>query len=193
MTTTISGSTGVNKITDGTIDGSDFASGVRGKYVLEDNSRFFYTALTSTSVGGLTELNISGSLYATITTGSSTADLITFEQDFGNIFFSNVNSYMGYGLQRATNANFTTGKTTVWSTGEHANGTTGAENCYEGRANVTNTRTAAEWGLSANTTYYFRLIGMTHATTGTWYWGNPTASHTNGAGVKLSVSLWRLL
>ena len=41
MTTTITGATGINRIQDGTIDGSDFAAGVRGKYVLEDNSRFF--------------------------------------------------------------------------------------------------------------------------------------------------------
>ena len=52
MTTTISGSTGVNKITDGTIDGSDFASGVRGKYVFEDN----ISLMRATSQITLTEI-----------------------------------------------------------------------------------------------------------------------------------------
>ena len=192
MTTTISGSTGVNKITDGTIDGSDFASGVRGKYVLEDNSRFFYTTRTSTTAVSQQALNVSGSLYATITTGSSTADLITFEQDWGQLLVTTDNSYMGYGLQRSNSTNFSS-PTTVWSTGEHAAGMVGAANIYIGKQAVTNTRTAAEWGLSANTTYYFRLIGMTHGLAGTFIWGNETSNHTNGQGVRLSVSLWRLL
>ena len=192
MTTTISGSTGVNKITDGTINGSDFASGVRGKYVLEDNSHFFYTLHTTTTALSQQALNISGSLYATITTGSSTADLITFEQDFGNLHFTTSNTYMGYGLQRSNSTNFSS-PTTVWSTGEHALGLVGATNIYAGKHAVTNTRTAAEWGLAANTTYYFRLIGMTHGVAGSFYWGNGTSGHTNGYGVKLSVSLWRLL
>ena len=192
MTTTISGSTGVNKITDGTIDGSDFASGVRGKYVLEDNSRFFYTTRTSTTVVNQQALNVSGSLYATITTGSSTADLITFEQDWGQLLVTTDNSYMGYGLQRSNSTNFSS-PTTVWSTGEHAVGMVGAANIYTGKHAVTNTRTAAEWGLSANTTYYFRLIGMTHGLAGTFKWGNEASNHTNGQGVRLSVSLWRLL
>ena len=192
MTTTISGSTGVNKITDGTINGSDFASGVRGKYVLEDNSHFFHTLHTATTALSQQALNISGSLYATITTGSSTADLITFEQDFGNLHFSVSNTYMGYGLQRSNSTNFSS-PTTVWSTGEHALGLVGATNIYAGKHAVTNTRTAAEWGLAANTTYYFRLIGMTHGVAGSFYWGNGTSGHTNGYGVKLSVSLWRLL
>ena len=192
MTTTISGSTGVNKITDGTIDGSDFASGVRGKYVLEDNSRFFYTTRTSTTALSQQALNVSGSLYATITTGSSTADLITFEQDWGQLLVTTDNSYMGYGLQRSNSTNFSS-PTTVWSTGEHAVGMVGAGNIYAGKHAVTNTRTVAEWGLSANTTYYFRLIGMTHTIAGTFKWGNETSYDTNGQGVKLSVSLWRLL
>ena len=192
MTTTISGSTGVNKITDGTIDGSDFASGVRGKYVLEDNSRFFYTTRTTTTALSQQAVNVSGSLYATITTGSSTADLITFEQDWGQLYFKTSNSYMGYGLQRSNSTNFSS-PTTVWSTGEHAVGLVGATNVYAGKHAVTNTRTAAEWGLAANTTYYFRLIGMTHGIAGTFIWGNETSSDTNGQGVRLSVSLWRLL
>ena len=193
MTTTISGSTGVNKITDGTIDGSDFASGVRGKYVLEDNSRFAYTTTTSTTLLSQHAINISGSLYATITTGSSTADLLTFEQDFGGIFYQNANNYMGVGLQRASNTAFTTGVAAVWRSGEHSWGQVGASNNYSGICNISNTRSVAEWGLAANTTYYFRLIGMTHSVAGTFYWGNGTNYESNGDGVKLSVSLWRLL
>ena len=192
MTTTITGATGIDRIKDGTIDGSDFAAGVRGKYVLEDNSRFSYTTLTSTTATSQQAINVSGSLYATITTGSSTADLITFEQDWGQCHFTTSNTYMGYGLQRSNSTNFSS-PTTVWSTGEHALGRVGATNNYEGKQSSTSTRTAAEWGLSANTTYYFRLIGMTHSVAGTFYWGNPTSASTDGTGVKLSVSKWRLL
>jgi hypothetical protein len=179
----------------GTVTSGALASGVHGKYVLEDQSHFRYGSETNSSSTSQTALNISGSNYATIATGSSTSDLLSFESVFGSLYTSTANSYIGIGLQKATNTGFSSGVATLWNSGEHAFGHSGdPSNNYHSYTGLTRTRTVSEWGLAASTTYYFRLIGMTHSTAASYVWGASGANITgDGLGVSLMATRWRLL
>ncbi len=187
--------TRLGTVTSGTIStGATIATGVHGKYVLEDHDRFHYTSQTSTTSTSQDNINVSGNEFATMATGSSTSDLITFEMNFGGIRRSAAQTYMGVGLSRATASDFSAGGATVWRTGQHTwGGYNGAPDCYVGHVCVTKTRSVADWGLSASTTYYFRLIGQTHSTAGTYYWGQSSTNSVDQQGIKLSVFKWRLV
>ena len=169
-------------------------SGVHGKYVLEDHDRFYYTTATSTTSTSQDNVNVSGSSFATMATGTSTSDLLTFEMNFGGIRRSAAQTYMGAGLVRATASDFSAGAGTVWRTGQHTwGGYNGAADCYEGHLSVTKTRSVADWGLSASTTYYFRLTGQTHSVAGTFQWGLASTNSVDEQGTKLAVFKWRLV
>jgi len=178
-----------NKILSGEI-----GAGVHGKYVLEDHDKFFYTTATTTTSTSQDNVNVSGTNFVTMATGTSTSDLLTFEMNFGEMYQNTHSTYSGAGLSRATASNFSAGGATLWRTGQHTwGGYNGAADRYMGYVNVTKTHTVAEWGLAASTTYYFRLIGQTHSTAGTFGWGRASTNSVNSVGVKLSCFRWRLV
>jgi hypothetical protein len=178
----------------GTVTAGTIATGVHGKYVLEDHDKFYYATLTSTTSLSQDAVNISGSSYVTMATGASTSDLLTFEMNFGEMHQTAAGTYSGAGFQVATNSGFSSGVAIPWRTGQHTfGGYNGAADRYMGYISITKTRTVAEWGLAANTTYYFRLIGQTHSVAGTFGWGKSSTNSANSTGVKLSCFKWRLV
>ena len=121
----------------------------------KEHSRYHYATATSTTAYPQTAINISGTLYATLTP-EDTGDVLEFGWTMNT--YAN-GGYIGFGIQRATDTGFTAGVATVWSTGQHASGkhghATGDFGNYEpqnGYFSVTAT------GLSVGTTYYFRII-----------------------------------
>jgi len=178
----------------GTVTAATIATGVHGKYVLEDHNKFFYTTATVSTSTNQDAVNISGSSYVTMATGTSTSDLLTFEMNFGEMYQNTAATYSGAGIQVATNTGFSSGVAIPWRTGQHTwGGYVGAADRYMGYVSVTQTHTVAEWSLSANTTYYFRLIGQTHTSAGTFGWGRSSTNPSNSTGVKLSCFRWRLV
>ncbi len=151
---------------------------------------FVYETVTSTTSTNQNEINISGSNYLTITP-EHTGDIIQFSYDF-NVYGSN--NYLGFGVQSATNTGFTANVNIAWRTGQHAVGRFGHDADYNGyhHQGGTVSFTASSINLSADTTYYFRMIGMTHVQAGTITWGGPTSSSEKD-GIKFSAKRWSIV
>jgi len=198
--------TRLGTVTSGTIStGATIATGVHGKYVLKDYDDFHYNSSTSFSsyTGGATwdsaTTNISGSNYLTVTTGSSTSDLLILGANFCS---ERGNCYMGYAFERATATDFSAGKVIVWGNGYHANGS-GSNNGDEYETHHPIIKgSVADYGLSASSTYYFRLIASLHGTSGTRVFGVQPGGVNNGSmgvgdarggGIKVNYELWSLV
>jgi hypothetical protein len=153
-------------------------------------SRFHYNLSSSTSATFQETFNISGSLY-TSATPEHTGDIIECNWAF-NMY--NPAGYQGFGIQRSASTDFSS-PTTQWSTGEHAFGQFGLAandgNEYAGGVGGAITFTCA--GLTADTTYYWRMVGMTHSPqTGSASWGSGTSGSTNH-GVHMTLKRWSIV
>ena len=150
---------------------------------------FLKTGTTTSSTASQTDINISGTEYVTMTPEHAN-DIFEFSWAFN---FSFSDGYGGYGVQKATNTGFSSGVTTIWSTGGHASGQHG----HDGDMGVYNESggtyavTATTAGMTAGTTYYLRMIGMTHNSPNCT-WGNGTANST-GTGVNFNVKRWSIV
>ncbi|MEE3228228.1 MAG: hypothetical protein VX237_03910 [Chloroflexota bacterium] len=142
---------------------------------------FYYGTTTTSTTTGQNNLNISGTNYCELTP-EHTGDIAQFIWSFN--FYGNDN-YSGFGLQRATNTTFTTGLTTIYSPGQHAKEWGEPCNYSFGGGGISMNFS----GLSAGTTYYFRMMGTTHNSAGNWTWGNHTTSPT-AQGVHLEATRW---
>jgi hypothetical protein len=174
---------------------------VHGNYVLEDVQLLRNTTEYSTTTSSLTAQTLTGTgttegvNFISITTGSSTSDLLEFVCDFGCCRCDAATSgsaYMGFGMQRSASTNMSS-PTVMWRSGEHTWGGHDFQDRYLDVV-LTRTHTVADWSLAANTTYKINLIGMTHSPSITAVWGLDTA--TNGIftdGFKLTYRRWRLL
>ena len=200
--TTLAGTANnLGTVTAGTIStGATIATGVHGKYVLEEQTGYVYEAQTVTTTTGLHEHNISGSNYATVAVGSNVNDMFEFLMDFGmcQVHCSSTAGYLGFGMMRATNTGFSTGTATLWRSGEHAfGGGAGSANDTYDVNYFTKIATATECGFSASTTYYVRLTGMSHTSSGSFKWGGSNFTDSEGTiepdGIRLTVRRWRLL
>ena len=181
-----------NITTLGTITTGALNNTIHGKYTLAEVGNAHFGSSTNSTTAGIenTSLNIMGTNYTTLATGSSTADRLIIHMYPGAMHRSA--GYNGFGLCRATNTGFTISNSMMWATGEHHEGTGLADNYgdpYYGQG-VSLIATVSDWGLSASTTYYMRMIGQVHNTGGNFYWGQLQGGHIGG-GVRLSHELWR--
>ena len=92
-------------------------------------------------------------------------------------------NYCGAGIQYSTTSgSYSTSTATsnyLISTGEHAEATgAGADDRYLTIA-FNHTRSAADWGLTAGTTYYLSLHGMTHSISGSFAFGQNATNYKN--------------
>ena len=164
-------------------------------YVMDAYDDFYYASQTYTASESLTAHNISSTNYITVTTGSDTTnDLYEFICDYGTCKpeggSSGQQAYMGFGLQRADDTSFSTNATTVWASGEYSLGSAGSWDSYT-PVIKTLVGTLTDFGLSASSTYYIRLIGQTHSVAaGSYYWGISPTSQTIGVGVRLTFRKW---
>ena len=160
--TTLSGTANnLGTVTAGTIaSGATIATGVHGKYFLKDFDSYTYTTMVSlTNTINEYAYNISGTNSVNITTGSSTSDLVEFSL-FNKTERSN--NYIGHGIERDSNSSFNSGnKITVFATGTHAHGAGSSQGDEYETYSPNLVDTVANWGLSANTQYYFRAIAQT--------------------------------
>jgi len=204
--TTLAGTANnLGTVTAGTIStGATIATGVHGKYVLEDYDDFYYGTLTSgsTTTSSLDAINICSSNYVTVVTGASTTDLLEFNCDYGVLYINGSTAgYIGYGLQRSSTVDgsgLSGTLTTIWAAGRHAfgGGSGMLVDRYGGVHYVTKSQTVSEWGLSANTTYYVRLIGMTYGGSGlshNWAFGGSATNGISSTGVRLTYKKWRII
>ena len=169
------------------------ATTTHGKYVLEDvevkwENAAHTLAYSNDPSGRLNNINIFGSNYATLVTGSNTDDLITFEMDFGTMYRST--GFMGVGLARADDNTFSTNNTLLWASGSHSIGGDPLPETYN-PLEYNRTRTVANWGFSASTTYYLRLIGQVHSVAATYIWGASVSEKEDSRGMKLTYFKWR--
>jgi hypothetical protein len=164
----------------------EWGAGVSG-YQMMQWERKKAGAYTTTSVSQ-TALVIAGSYYLTVNVKAVT-DIVEVGIRM-NIRHDN-NSYMGYGFQRASNTAFSSGVGVQWTGGEHSignGGTTGDP--YKFTSAVVG-YTAADWGFSANTTYYIRPIGMSHSDASTFHFGNNTNNATDN-GIHFYLKRWEV-
>ena len=154
---------------------------------IKEFSKFHYGSQTSTTSTGEETLNISGSDYVTITP-EAVGDLLEFS--FGLNHYTSA-GYAGMGIQRSAATNFGS-PTTVWSMGEHGLGQFGHQSDMNSYYHSGGTVTSSCSGLTINTPYYFRMIGMSHTTAGTFNFGVATSASTNH-GVYLSVKRWSIV
>ena len=154
---------------------------------IKEFSRFHYGSATSTTSTGEETLNISGSLYCTITP-EAVGDLLEFS--FGLNQYTSA-GYSGLGIQRSAATNFGS-PSTVWSMGEHGLGQFGHQSDMGSYLHSGGTVNNPCSGLTPGTPYYYRVIGMTHTSAGTFNFGIPTSASTN-AGVFLSVKRWSIV
>ena len=155
----------------------------------KEHSRFLHPTSTSTTSTSQNTINISGTKSVNLTP-EDTGDV--FEFGWAMMSYSN-GGYFGFGVQRATTPDFVTGAATVWSNGQHASGRHGHSADYGSYEPQTGSVSATAAGLTVGTTYYFRMIGMTHSIGGTFGWGGGTASHTNGSGVIMDAKRWSIV
>ena len=147
---------------------------------------------TQTFSGTLTNGNADGQknclvinqgLYMTFTP-TATTDL--FHMSLGaNVHYGNANDYVGLGVQIATNTSFSSGRNTVFSSGQHAmgNGTDTGDPYL--RFEMSHTRAASEMSMSAGTTYYMRIIGQKHSSN-TAYFANSVGGGDNCGRIHIS-------
>ena len=153
---------------------------------IKQNTYMYDSAETTATAENLDNLNISHSEYLTVTP-EHTGDILTF----GYFFISESGGYYGFGIERATATNFAS-PSTIWSSGRHAWGnlTTAELNYMPNGGTVTGT--ATEFGMSADTTYYCRMIGMTHSPNASYKWGVSTTNATR-PGVYLNCQRWSIV
>ena len=154
---------------------------------IKEFSKFHYGSQTSTTSTGEETLNISGSDYVTITP-EAVGDLLEFS--FGLNQYTSA-GYSGMGIQRSAATNFGS-PSTVWSMGEHGLGQFGHQSDMGSYLHSGGTVNNPCSGLTPGTPYYYRVIGMTHTSAGTFNFGIPTSASTN-AGVFLSVKRWSIV
>ena len=148
---------------------------------------FYYNTQTSTTNTGEETLNISGSLYNTITP-EATGDILVFSFNL-NTYCSG--GYMGVGLQRSAATNFSS-PSTIWSMGEHGLGQFGHSSDHGSYRHQGGTLSQSCSWATPDTPYYFRVIGMTHTSAGTFNFGAPSSASTNN-GVYLTVKRWSIV
>jgi len=154
----------------------------------KEHDSFYWSSQTSTSTTGLETLNISGTLYNTITP-EATGDILEFSYNL-NTYVSA--GYAGVGIQRSASTNFSS-PTTVWSMGEHGLGQFGFQtsdgNEYSGLGGTI--CQSCSWA-TVDTPYYFRMIGLTHTSAGSFNFGTTSSGATN-SGVYLTVKRWSIV
>ncbi len=162
-----------------------------GTWVLAAHGENSHNTLVTTS-GSLTNgdgdnqkncMLINNSLYMTFTP-TLTTDL--FAMSLGaNVHYDNANDYLGLGVQIATNSSFSSGRNIVFATGQHAmgNGNWGGDPYL--RYEMSHTMSAANMGMSANTTYYMRIIGQKHGGNAA-RWGNSAGGGDAGGRIHIS-------
>ena len=193
----VTGGSGLTAL--GTVTAGTLSSGVHGKVVLEDFQYFQTSAVTSTTAISQSNINISGSSYVTVTTGTSTSDYLEFICDYGNVRRTPESAgqaaYLGFGLEYDDNTSFSS-PAGLWRSGDYnwGSGADSANDCYT-VACITKMHTVANWGLSASTTYYVRLIGQTYSQAGSFAWGleGRGAVEVRSEGVRLTYRRWRVL
>jgi hypothetical protein len=150
---------------------------------------FHDATLTSTTTAYLETLNISHSQYNQVTV-EATSDIL--EMSFMMNHYA-AGGYSGYGIQRATDTGFTANVATMMSSGEHGLGQHGlATSDGSAYMHIGGTWNQTCTWATPDTTYYLRMIGMTHAISGTTNWGNGTADSTN-SGVYMTVKRWSIV
>ena len=140
-----------------------------------------------TTTSNLTDLNISDTSYLEVTP-ESTADIIEFGYDF-SYYWSN--GYLGWGIERATDTDFDDNRASIWRNGEHTVGPYSSGVPPYGSHGGVVTQTASTFGMAAGTTYYCRMIGMTHNGTTNIYFGTVGSNNTH-EGVKLTMKRWSI-
>ena len=189
--------TGATTLANATITAGNLSNNNIVMPRFKEMSSYIYETVTNTSSLDQDELNISGSNYCTLTP-EHTGDIIQFSYDF-NIYANN--NYFGFGVQYATDTGFSAGVGIAWRTGRHALGRYGSSSAISG-AHTDHMEyghqagslaiTASSMSLSADTTYYFRMIGMTHGQTGDISFGN-AATNSVKDGVKLVAKRWSIV
>jgi len=158
----------------------------------KEMSQFVYETATSTTDLNLDYLNISGSNYITLTP-EHTGDIIEFSYDFNTYATEN---YFGWGIQSATNTSFSAGVDYPWRIGRHGvgrHGQTGNDMMRYQHAGGSVAYTCSSMSLSADTTYYFRMIGMTHGQGSfTASWGG-SATNSVKDGITLTGKRWSIV
>ncbi|BAQ94214.1 putative carbohydrate binding domain containing protein [uncultured phage_MedDCM-OCT-S30-C28] len=94
-------------------------------------------------------------------------------------------NYVGAGIQFKTSGSYSTATSAsnyLISTGEHAEAIGNSSDDRYLSIAFNNTRSASDWGLTAGTTYYLSLHGMTHSISGNHSFGIVT---TNGKNNKV--------
>ena len=90
--------------------------------------------------------------------------------------------YVGAGIQFKTSGSYSSSSGSVnylISTGEHAEATGNTSDDRYLSIAFNNTRSASDWGLSAGTTYYLSLHGITHSISGSHSFGITTTNGKN--------------
>jgi hypothetical protein len=152
---------------------------------------FYDPTSTPTTTSSLLSLNISHTYYVVIT-----PDHVNDVLEWGyqmNLYLPS--GYVGLGLQRSGASNFIASAgvplstpTTIWSTGQYANSGVTSEN-YQLKGGVIHTTCA---GLTVGTSYYYRMIGMTHSAGVSATFGPANTNNTVGEGVRLTVKRWSI-
>ena len=159
----------------------------------KEMSQYCYETATSTTDLNQSAINISGSNYITLTP-EHTGDIIEFSYDMN---YYATDNYLGFGVQAATNTGFSAGTSIPWRTGTHAIGrhghsTTHSDAMEYGHVGGTVSFTCSSISLSADTTYYFRMIGMTHSQAATVQFGT-AATNSVKDGVTLTGKRWSIV
>jgi len=131
-------------------------------------------------------INISGTDYLTVTP-EHTGDLIEFGWD---MMMYGSTGYTGCGIEKSTATNFSS-KDTIWAHGRHAQRWYSEVNFMELGGTLSNT--ASAFNMSAGTTYYCRMIGMTHSVSGSWNWGDSATNAVLGSGHYLVMKRWSIV
>jgi hypothetical protein len=175
------------------VDAGDASAG--GSAVKEFNHLYYPTATVDTTLDS-DNISICGSgttagvNHVTVTPGT-TADIISFGWCF--CWYKDEGG-MGWGIQMSTSNDFSTGNTTLWTTGRDVVGGQGIVSDIGGQAGGVLTDTALTFGMSASTLYYVRMVGSTwHDPSwmgNTAKWGYEYDADINGVGVRFSVQRW---
>jgi hypothetical protein len=142
---------------------------------------------TTAYTSGQYAINISHTYYVTITP-DATGDILEMGWVFNTYCAI---GYIGIGIQRATDTDFTENLTTIWSSGSHGMGfneDTADSSHYKIAGGVFNVTCS---GLTPDTPYHFRMMGMTHSFGGNYgNFGNTVANQTAGEGIRFTIKRW---
>jgi len=159
----------------------------------------YYNLATVSTAMDTDNISICGSgttagVHHLVVTPGATADIIQFGWSF---CWYNDEGYMGWGIQMSTTNNFASGNSTLWATGRdqvQGGDTAGSVADWGGQAGGVLTDTASTFGMSADTTYYVRMVGQTFHnsswTSNSAKWGYEYDNDVNGVGVRLSMQRW---